>query len=162
MLINNNSNRLYAATLFVNHVSTTCKRRTASWPAMDTHAPMARRNCLSKYFCGIVSMFMPIQTRTRELPFWSSHYSFHHPHFSTENQLPATRLGFIADNVVKNYSHECITELHDGSSTSSCRANRLQRFLRAPPFYSDLVQREFQQSANRFRFIVYWKIHLNH
>ena len=42
--------------------------------------------------------------RTRELPFWIEHYNFYRPHSSTENQPPASRLGFSVNNVMRNYT----------------------------------------------------------
>lgn len=42
--------------------------------------------------------------RSRELPFWMTHYNFHRPHSATGNLPPASRLGFIANNVVRNYT----------------------------------------------------------
>jgi transposase InsO family protein len=41
--------------------------------------------------------------RSRELPFWITHYNFHRPHSATGNLPPASRLGFIVNNVVRNY-----------------------------------------------------------
>ena len=41
--------------------------------------------------------------RTRELPFWMTHYNFHRPHSATGNLPPASRLGFTVNNVVRNY-----------------------------------------------------------
>lgn len=42
--------------------------------------------------------------RTRELPFWIRHYNFQRPHSATENRPPASRLGFIVNNVMRNYT----------------------------------------------------------
>ena len=41
--------------------------------------------------------------RTRELPFWITHYNFHRPHSATSNLPPTSRLGFNANNVMRNY-----------------------------------------------------------
>lgn len=50
--------------------------------------------------------------RSRELPFWMTHYNFHRPHSATGNLPPASRLGFSANNVVRNYS-QAITSQTD-------------------------------------------------
>ncbi len=42
--------------------------------------------------------------RSSELPFWMTHYNFLRPHSATDNLPPASRLGFIANNVVRNYT----------------------------------------------------------
>lgn len=42
--------------------------------------------------------------RTRELQFWITHYNFHRPHSATENLPPVSRLGFMGNNVMRNYS----------------------------------------------------------
>lgn len=42
--------------------------------------------------------------RSRELPFWMTHYNLHRPHSATGNLPPAVRLGFTANNVVRNYT----------------------------------------------------------
>lgn len=42
--------------------------------------------------------------RTCELPFWIRHYNFHRPHSATENLPPVSRLGFTANNVMRNYT----------------------------------------------------------
>lgn len=42
--------------------------------------------------------------RANELPYWMTHYNFHRPHSATANQPPVSRLGFIGNNVVRNYT----------------------------------------------------------
>ena len=42
--------------------------------------------------------------RANELAPWMAHYNFARPHSSTEHRPPATRLGFAANNVVRNYT----------------------------------------------------------
>jgi len=42
--------------------------------------------------------------RTAELPFWIQHYNFYRPHSATGSKPPATRLGFVLNNVVRNYN----------------------------------------------------------
>ncbi|RMX02663.1 IS481 family transposase, partial [Allofranklinella schreckenbergeri] len=42
--------------------------------------------------------------RADELAPWMHHYNFHRPHSATENLPPATRLGFVGNNVLRNYS----------------------------------------------------------
>ena len=48
-------------------------------------------------------MLMPIQidARTRELPFWITHYNYHRPHSATENLPPVSRLGGAVNNYEK-------------------------------------------------------------
>ena len=41
--------------------------------------------------------------RADELAPWMHHYNFHRPHSATENLPPATRLGFVGYNVLRNY-----------------------------------------------------------
>lgn len=43
------------------------------------------------------------EARSRELPFWIAHYNFHRPHSSTGNLPPVSRLGFLGNNVMRNY-----------------------------------------------------------
>lgn len=42
--------------------------------------------------------------RARELSYWITHYNFHRPHSATSNLPPAPRLGFGANNVMRNYN----------------------------------------------------------
>ncbi len=42
--------------------------------------------------------------RTHELQPWMHHYNFHRPHSAVAKKPPATRLGFDANNVLRNYS----------------------------------------------------------
>lgn len=42
--------------------------------------------------------------RSRELPYWITHYNFHRPHSATNNLPPMSRLGFAVNNVVRNYT----------------------------------------------------------
>lgn len=42
--------------------------------------------------------------RTAELPLWIQHYNFHRPHSATEHLPPASRLGFVVNNVLRNYT----------------------------------------------------------
>lgn len=44
------------------------------------------------------------EARSRELPFWIAHYNFHRPHSATGNLPPASRLGLMGNNVVRNYT----------------------------------------------------------
>ena len=44
------------------------------------------------------------EARTAELPFWIQHYNFYRPHSATASKPPATRLGFVGNNVVINYN----------------------------------------------------------
>jgi transposase InsO family protein len=44
------------------------------------------------------------EARTCELPYWIIHYNFHRPHSATGNMPPVSRLGFIGNNVVRNYT----------------------------------------------------------
>lgn len=44
------------------------------------------------------------EARTCELPYWIIHYNFHRPHSATGNLPPVSRLGFIENNVVRNYT----------------------------------------------------------
>jgi transposase InsO family protein len=44
------------------------------------------------------------QHRTDELQPWMHHYNFHRPHSATSHRPPASRLGFDANNVLRNYS----------------------------------------------------------
>lgn len=41
---------------------------------------------------------------SHEQPFWMTHYNFHRPHSATDNLPPASRLGFIANTIVRSYS----------------------------------------------------------
>lgn len=42
--------------------------------------------------------------RTRELLFWIEHYNFYRPHSATKNLPPASRLGLVVNNVMRNYT----------------------------------------------------------
>ena len=44
------------------------------------------------------------QHRTHELAPWMHHYNFHRPHTAVSHQPPASRLGFNANNGVRNFS----------------------------------------------------------
>lgn len=42
--------------------------------------------------------------RSRELQSWMFHYNFQRPHSATSHRPPITRLGFVGNNVLRNYS----------------------------------------------------------